>query len=476
MALWSLNPNDYSSCPMGRDTPLRLGETAQQVKAARGVKERLTNGVRQGYLDDMTTPSTLSASVQSLTTRELVEHLKETYDEFTSRDDHDSELITAVIVQLSENLGRCGQLYAGRAHHRNAVARPGHAAPPSPAASPSPAAPTAPERAPELGPPLHLTMKGTSEPVPDAEWRELFTSTWSSYRSWFFDGAGPGSTAVEAEQALQDHMPELVPTWKRLKRLGDVGGGGADVGHFLTLWNPPPFAPGCSQLVVADPQRTVVRNYDYAPELFEGVCMSSRWSERAVIGTSDCLWGLVDGMNDRGLAASLTFGGIVGTGEGFAVPLVLRYLLEVCDTVADARSVLERVPVAGHYNLTISDAEGMNMTAFVGPGREPEFSDAAQATNHRGLVPDDPQLARRLRSVERQDTLISLERRGASAESVVNSFRSPGLRSLDFEAGFGTLYTAEYRPDQGTVAYHWPSRTWERGFHSASEQIRVRLR
>lgn len=445
------------------------GNRARGSSAPRGVKERLTKDERQGYLDAMTTPTTLNASVQSLTTRELVDHLKVSYDEFTSRDDHDSELITAVIVQLSENLGRCGQLYAGRAHHRNAVPRPGHAAT---------AVPAAPARAPELGPPLHLTMTGISEPVPDAEWRELFTNTWASYRSWFFDGPGPGSSAAEAERALQDHMPELVPTWQRLRALGGGGGdgGGTDVGHLLTLWNPPPFAPGCSQLVVADPERTMVRNYDYAPELFEGVCMSSRWSKRAVIGTSDCLWGLVDGMNDRGLVASLTFGGIVGTGEGFAVPLVLRYLLEVCDTVAAARAVLMRLPVAGHYNLTLSDADGTNITAFVGPGREPEFSDAAHATNHRGLVPDDPQLARRLRSVERQDALISLERRGASAESVVKSFGSPGLRSLDFEAGFGTLYTAEYRPQRGTVAYHWPARTWERGFRSASEQIRVRLR
>ena len=441
--------------PRGPGKPCRLGSGQH-----RRVKEKLTEACRQGYLDDMTTPATLRSSVQSLTTRELVEHLRGSYDEFTSRNDHDNELITAVIVQLSENLGRCGELYAGRAHQRHAVPRSAHATPAVPA------------MVPELGPPRHLTMKGISEPVPSSEWRDLFESTWASYRSWFFDGSGPGSTAAEAEQALRDHMPELVTTWKRLRALG---GDRTDVGHFLTLWNPPPFAPGCSQLVVADPERTMVRNYDYAPELFEGVSASSRWSERSVVGTSDCLWGLVDGMNDRGLVASLTFGGIVGTGEGFAIPLVLRYLLEVCDTVADVRSALTRLPVAGHYNLTFSDAEGTSMTAFVGPGREPEFSPAAHATNHRGLVPDDPQLARRLRSVERQDTLIALERRGAPADSVVNSFRAPGLRSPDFDAGFGTLYTAEYQPERGTVTYHWPSHTWERSFHSASEQVRVRL-
>ena len=405
----------------------------------RSVKENLTHQPRQGYVDGMDSHSAATSAVRAMSTRELAQHLKASHDEFTSRNDHDSELISTVMVQLGEALGRCGQLYAG---------------------------------VPGLGPPRHLVMQGISEQHPAGEWRQLFDRTWASYRSWFFGGSGPGSTAAEAERALRHHMPELIETWERLRNLG---GGGSDVGHFLTMWNPPPFAPGCSQLVVAEPERTLVRNYDYAPELFEGVSMSSRWSDRSVVGTSDCLWGLVDGMNDRGLVASLTFGGVVGTGQGFAIPLVLRYLLEVCDTVGDARSVLRRVPVAGHYNLTFSDAEGSSMTVFVGPGRDPEFSRAAHATNHRGLVPDDPQLARRLRSVERQDTLIALERRGATAASVVDSFRSPGLRSLDFDAGFGTLYTAEYQPDRGSVTYHWPSHDWVRSFRSASEQIRVRL-
>ena len=49
---------------------------------------------------------------------------------------------------------------------------------------------------------------------------------------------------------------------------------------------------------------------------------------------SDCLWGLLDGMNDRGLAVSLTFGGRPDVGDGFAIPLVVRYVLETCDDVA----------------------------------------------------------------------------------------------------------------------------------------------
>ena len=45
-------------------------------------------------------------------------------------------------------------------------------------------------------------------------------------------------------------------------------------------------------------------------------------------------WGLLDGMNDAGLAGSLTFGGRFAQAPGVGIVIVLRYLLETCDTVA----------------------------------------------------------------------------------------------------------------------------------------------
>ena len=42
-------------------------------------------------------------------------------------------------------------------------------------------------------------------------------------------------------------------------------------------------------------------------------------------------------MNDDGLAVSLTFGGRRVLGDGFGIPIVLRYLLETCGTVEEAR-------------------------------------------------------------------------------------------------------------------------------------------
>ncbi len=67
---------------------------------------------------------------------------------------------------------------------------------------------------------------------------------------------------------------------------------------------------------------------------------------------SDCLWGLLDGMNDAGLAVSLTFGGRRVLGDGFGIPIVVRYLLETCDDVASARETLARLPYSLAHNLT----------------------------------------------------------------------------------------------------------------------------
>ena len=76
----------------------------------------------------------------------------------------------------------------------------------------------------------------------------------------------------------------------------------------------------------------LVRNYDYPASRLEGIVYLTEWSGRRVLGMSDCLWGLLDGVNDAGLAVSLTFGGRRDVGDGFGIPIVVRYLLEICDT------------------------------------------------------------------------------------------------------------------------------------------------
>jgi predicted choloylglycine hydrolase len=206
------------------------------------------------------------------------------------------------------------------------------------------------------------------------------------------------------------------------------------------------------------------------------VVYSSAFTGRRVLGTGDCLWGLVDGMNDAGLAVSLAFGGRPGSSPGFGIPLVVRYLLEVAASLDEVRSVLRRIPVNMSYNLTVVDGSGENLTAFVAPDSAPEFSAARVATNHRGTVPEYPEHARSFRSVERQRLLLSLVDCEPDPAGLISAFLRPPLRSTEYGRAFGTLYTAVYRPNDGVVDYFWPGDSWRRRFDSADETKTVILR
>jgi predicted choloylglycine hydrolase len=317
-----------------------------------------------------------------------------------------------------------------------------------------------------------MTLFGINEPRPGKRWKALFDAVWPAYRSWYLsEGRDARPRLDTAAYHLNRHMPELVPTWRRMVELT---GDDELAATMLTLWDPPKFLPGCSQAALTSPP-VLVRNYDYSPDLFEQVVYSSKFGDRRVIGTGDCLWGLLDGMNDAGLAVSLTFGGRPGSAPGFAAPLVLRYLLEVASNTEEARSLLRDLPVSMSYNFTLVDTEGTVVTAYLAPGEPAEFIDSNVATNHRGDTPEFPDHARRFRSVERQRTLRDLVAADPSPQSLGQSFLKPPLFNDDYDHAFGTLYTAVYRPRDGEVDYLWRDDTWTRSFSSPEETKTVRL-
>ena len=185
---------------------------------------------------------------------------------------------------------------------------------------------------------------------------------------------------MAARAALREHLPELVPTWERLCRLA---GGGDTASRVLAHWCPPPHLAGCTQAVVRRGAPILVRNYDYDVRSFDATILSTDYAGRRVLGTGDCIWGLLDGLNEDGLAATLTFGGSREVGTGFGISIVMRYLLETCTTVAEALAVLDRVPVHMAYNVTVLDAAGASATAFIGPGHPPLHVDRPVVTNHQ---------------------------------------------------------------------------------------------
>jgi predicted choloylglycine hydrolase len=318
-----------------------------------------------------------------------------------------------------------------------------------------------------------MTFYAVAEPSPGPGWQGVFSATWPGYRHWYLrEGSSARPDIETCHRMLRRHMPELVPTWHRLV---DLAGGGELAARMLTLYNPPAYLTGCSQAVHLDADHgpALVRNYDYAPQLLERVVLGSAYTGRRVVGMSDCLWGLIDGINDAGLAASLAFGGRRTVGTGFGIPLVLRYLLEVCDTAAEARRTLARLPVHMTYNVTVVDRADEHFTAFLGPDREPGFSRQPFATNHQEHL-DWPQQVHATHSVERDSVLAGLLARPVDLESLVARFGEPPLYSTTYELGFGTLYTAVYRPTDLSIEYRWPGSSWRHsvdGFTSGQHEV-----
>jgi predicted choloylglycine hydrolase len=301
---------------------------------------------------------------------------------------------------------------------------------------------------------VSLTFDAVCEPQPGLRWQRRFGELWPGYRAWFLrDGDAARPSYPVARGMLGAHMPELVPTWERLV---DLAGGGDLAARMLSLYGSPPLVSGCSQAVIARPEPVLVRNYDFDPALLEGVIAATALTGRRVLGMSDCLWGLLDGINDAGLAVSLTFGGRRATRQGFAIPLVVRYLLEVCTTTAEAVEVLRRLPVQASYNLTILDRRGATATVYIAPDRAPVIASAAVATNHQHGV-EWEEHARATGSVEREQRLLALVGDPATDEQrFLDAFLKPPLHLQTYGDGFGTLYTAVHRPASGAVEYRWP--------------------
>ena len=268
--------------------------------------------------------------------------------------------------------------------------------------------------------------------------RRLFEQRWPAYRGWYErDGEAVRPSLAEARSALERHMPELVPAWSAL-----VAAVGADelAARMLTLYDPPPLLSGCSQAVLAG-GAALVRNYDYDPNLFDAVVLQTRFADTRVIGMADQLWGLLDGVNDRGLAVSFTFGGRRCAGRGFSIPIVVRYVLETCATVAEGVAALKRIPVQAAYNVTLLDRHADHATVWLAPGEATRVTEHRVATNHQGVV-DWPEYARWTRTVERfdhLDGLLDTRRRGRARRHAAAAAAQHRLRGRVRHAVHGGL-------------------------------------
>lgn len=322
---------------------------------------------------------------------------------------------------------------------------------------------------------MEITFEAIDEDLPGERWKQVFDRHWPAYKRWYLqDGTRARPTYLACRRALRAHMPEIVPLWERL--VENAGGGDIEA-RFLSLWCPPRFISGCSQVVWVPPRGSaasplLLRNYDYSPALIEGTWLRSRWSGHSVIAMVDCLWGVLDGINEHGLAVALAFGGRTVEGEGFGVPLVLRYLLETCTKVSEAVAALRRVPLHMAYNVALLDRAGDWCNAYLSPDRDPQFVRIAAVTNHQERV-EWPAHARATLTEERQALLLQGLRQAGGAEAMLRLMLRPPVFQTSFARGYGTLYTAVYNPGAGSAELAWPDLRWPHSHAQFNEGVCV---
>ncbi|MBF0198824.1 MAG: hypothetical protein HQL32_14000 [Planctomycetes bacterium] len=292
------------------------------------------------------------------------------------------------------------------------------------------------------------------EEYPGEKWLDFYRHVDESYQNWFLkEGDFRRPSFAECQQALKTYMPEFVPLWEHLQKLCEANDKQA---RLLSLYCPTPYLTGCSQAVWSRYSPVLVRNYDYSPSLSEGRILKSKWFDTEVIASTDCLWGVLDGMNEHGLSLSLSFGGSDIVGDGFGIPLILRYVLEFCKTTREALEHLTRIPTNMAYNITLIDAYFDVATVELSPVDSPKVSHAPFAVNHQGDF-DLGNYAMFSRSFERKQTIIDrLYDPLMSIESFIDGFEYAPLFATDYDNNFGTLYTAVYNPQLRAMEYRWP--------------------
>lgn len=301
---------------------------------------------------------------------------------------------------------------------------------------------------------MDLTFRSLSDDRIGAAWKAVFDHGWTGWKEWYMPRRDDDLIPLEVcRRMMRRHMPGLERSWDTWVNAVD---GDDDVARFLSFWSPPRYLVNCSQVAFVDRDGPVlVRNYDLDPKLNEATLLKTGWHGFDVIGMVEGMAGLSDGMNRAGLALSLTFGGRTECRTGFGIPLIMRYVLETCRDVRDAIAAFRAIPSHMSYNITMIDRAGAAVTLMLSPDRPMIVRPEPWATNHQ-LGVEWPRHGRLSQTLERGAHLKALvDLGGMSVDAVVGQFLAPPLHTRGYDRGFGTVYTAVYRPGMGTASLAW---------------------
>ncbi len=277
----------------------------------------------------------------------------------------------------------------------------------------------------------------------------------------FLDGIhkyiGETPPMTDGEMTAREEMLEACPgLWEEYLGLSD--GLGIAPNENLFLWMvAAPRAGACSQIAVmpeksANGHLLVARSYEYSldDEMIYSVARVPGAYRHA--GFSLFQAGRFDGLNEKGLAVTMSSCEVVKSSEGdaglnFAAPI--RTLLDRCANVDEALRRLAPMSVRGNFQMMLADAGEAAVVEF-GPGiravRRPQNGYLA-AFNHyqsreiSALLPE-----RRFFSSARQAAVEAFmaARERVSADdlkSLLTEAVPRGLSCAAYSNGFGTLHS-----------------------------------
>ena len=312
-----------------------------------------------------------------------------------------------------------------------------------------------------------VTFTAYDEEEPGRKWLENFNGCrerWAAWATAHQNGDRPSHEACR--RAIGEHMPEFLDSHDRRVALC---GGDPVIGQHISYWGGPPLISGCSVLALPGPPVTLLRSYDFTEQFFDALIARTRWTGKRILAMREGAGGCLDGVNEDGLTAALTFGGDFAHAVGFAIPMLVRYVLETCSDVEQAIAALARLPSAGVQNIILQDHSGASAVVYLHPDRPAITVREAMVTNHQEIVPAET--GDQTGSGPRKTYLSQLS--GQSSDAVAQAFMAPPLHHTDFSGWFGTLYTARYEPETGTGRYLWKNAVWEQSVASFEEGQRI---
>lgn len=185
---------------------------------------------------------------------------------------------------------------------------------------------------------------------------------------------------TQCYQALKNFYPELVKEIKGFSaglqvKEEFVGAFVARVGVFDTTGK-------CSAFAFKNKDSVIFgRNYDmlFAFKKFTESSLTAPAQKLAHIGQSDLFVGRADGINEKGLAITMSFVNGTTIRPGITFHFVIRKVLENCDTIDSAIEIIKSAKVASANNFLIADTSGNLAVVESAPeGSEGDFWDLLQ--------------------------------------------------------------------------------------------------